>query len=105
MVQGPAPEFYLASMEDLYHKEESYNQWVAKLASCCTPIACSLCTLCVCVVSFVFFFLSCTPWPVIYILYGYCFFCLAYVCNTVVVPASLSITRGTMVLSTIAVAL
>ena len=50
MVQGPAPEFYLASMEDLYHKEESYNQWVAKLASCCTPIACSLCTLCVCVV-------------------------------------------------------
>ena len=34
MLQGPSPEFFCMAMEDIYHKEDHYRQWVQKLDTC-----------------------------------------------------------------------
>ena len=61
VVQGPGPLFYTAAMEDIYHKQESYDEWVSKLVSCtswpcillqCFPILYCFATFCLWVKAF-----------------------------------------------------
>ena len=42
VLQGPGPEFFSMTMEQIYHKEDAYRTWAQKLDPC-FHIVCFIC--------------------------------------------------------------